>query len=55
MTTDGIDHGESHLEDCLEAVIERFEDGYVLCPVLWSGGACEECMKIFEQREERYG
>lgn len=54
-TADGIDHGLSRLEDCLDAVIERFEDGYVLCPILWSGGKCEECMEIFEKREERFG
>ena len=55
MTADGIDHGASHIEDCLEAVIERFEDGYVLCPILGSGGKCEECMEIFEKRLERFG
>ena len=53
-TADGIDHGASHIEDCLEAVIERFEDGYILCPILWSGGKCEECMEVFEKRMERY-
>lgn len=54
-TADGIDHGKYHIEDCLEAVIERFADGYVLCPILWSGGKCEECMEIFEKRIERHG
>lgn len=54
-TADGIDHGTGRIEDCLEAVIERFEDGYVLCPILWSGGKCEECMEIFERRQERFG
>ena len=53
-TADGIDHGECRLEDCLEANIVRFEDGYVLCPILWSGGKCEECMEIFEKRLERF-
>ena len=53
-TADGIDHGYSRLEYCLEATIERFEDGYVLCPILWSGGECEECMEIFEKRLERF-
>jgi len=51
-TADGFDHGESHLEDCLNAVIERFQDGYVLCPFLWSGGTCEECMEAFERWEQ---
>lgn len=55
QTADGIDHGEARLEECLEAMIERFEDGYVLCPILWSGGGCEECMEIFERRQERFG
>ena len=49
MTADGIDHGKSVLADCFEAVIEKFEDGYILCPILWSGGACEECMEAFEK------
>ena len=52
-TSDDIDHGEARLEDCLWAVITRFEDGYVLCPILWSGGECEECMEIFERNLER--
>ena len=52
ITADGIDHGECSLEECLNAQIERFADGYVLCPWLWSGGTCEECMDIFEQRQE---
>ena len=51
-TDDGIDHGFGRLEDCLEAVIERYEDGYVLCPILWSGGGCEECYEAFERREQ---
>ena len=52
-TADGIDHGCGRIEYCLEATIERFEDGYVLCPILWSGGSCEECMEVFERRQER--
>lgn len=54
-TADNIEHGNGRIEDCLEAVIERYEDGYVLCPILWSGGKCEECMEIFERRQERDG
>jgi hypothetical protein len=53
-TADGIDHGDSALEDCLEAIIERYEDGYVLCPIIWSGGSCEDCMEILERRMDRY-
>ena len=53
-TADGINHGNSHLEECFEAVIERFEDGYVSCPILWSDGSCGECMEIWEKRIERY-
>ena len=53
-TDDGIEHGESVLEDCLEAVIERFEDGFVLCPIIWQGGSCEECMEVFERESWRY-
>lgn len=51
MTADGIDHGKSQLTYCLEAVIEKFEDGYVLCPILWSHGSCEECYEVFLRRE----
>ena len=51
-TADGIDHGSHILADCFEAVVEKFEDGYILCPILWSGGKCEECMEILERREE---
>ena len=55
MTADGIDHGDCILQDCFEAVIEKYEDGYILCPILWSGGKCEECMEVFERRQERDG
>lgn len=54
-TADGIDNGMARYEECLDANIYRFEDGYVLCPILWSGGKCEECMELFEQRQERFG
>lgn len=55
MTADGIDHGDCIIQDCFEAVIEKYEDGYILCPILWSGGSCEECMEVFERRLERWG
>ena len=51
-TADGIEHGDAHLEDCLEAVVTRFSDGFVLCPILWSGGKCEECMEVLDRRTE---
>ena len=54
-TDDGINHGNGRIEYCLEATIERYEDGYVLCPILWTGGSCEECMEVFERRQERDG
>ena len=49
-TADGIDHGDFVLKDCLWAVTECFEDGYILCPILWSSGSCEECYEIFNRR-----
>lgn len=55
QTADGIDHGMARYEECLDANICRFEDGYVLCPILWSGGKCEECMEVFERRQEQDG
>lgn len=48
-TSDGIDHGRSILTDCFWAVVEKFEDGFMLCPILWSGGKCEECVEAFER------
>lgn len=51
-TADHIDHGQAQLEDCLEANILRFSDGFVLCPILWSGGECEECYEAFTEREQ---
>lgn len=50
---DNKDHGGFHTEDCLSAVIERYEDGTVWCPWLWSGGTCEECMEIWEKNMRR--
>lgn len=37
MKADGIDHGSSKLTDCFWAVVEKYKDGYMLCPILWSG------------------
>lgn len=53
ITSDGINHGSGRLEDCLWAVVERFEDGYLLCPILWRGGSCEECYEAWSRQEER--
>lgn len=50
-TADGINHGSHILTNCFEAVVEKYEDGYMLCPILWSGGKCEECMEAFNRRE----
>ena len=50
-TADGINHGKSILIDCFWAVVEKFEDGYMLCPILWSGGKCDECLEAFERRQ----
>ncbi len=49
---DGINHGSFTIEDCINAVIQRCEDGFVLCPILWSGGSCEECMEMLERNEK---
>lgn len=38
---------------CLEAVIEMYPDGRILCPLLETGGSCQECMEILERRTER--
>lgn len=52
-TDDGIDHGRHHIEECFWAIIDKYEDGHIYCPITWSGGTCEECMEIFEKRMER--
>lgn len=52
-TADGIDHGRRRIEDCLNAVVERYEDGYILCTLNISGCSCDECMELFEKRLER--
>ena len=52
-TADGIDHGEHRIDECIWAMIERYKDGYIFCPILWSGGRCEECMEVLERRMER--
>lgn len=51
-TADGINHGKHRIEECIWAMIERYEDGYIWCPIMWSGGKCEECMEILERGEE---
>lgn len=43
-------HGNFNVQDCLEAVVEKYEDGFILCPLLETGGSCEECYEIFERR-----
>lgn len=49
-TADGIEHGDYTVTYCLEAVIEKYEDGFILCPLLETGGRCEECYENFERR-----
>ncbi len=43
-------HGAFTVQDCLEAVIEKYADGFILCPLLETGGSCEECYETFERR-----
>ena len=52
-TADGIDHGDSILTGCFEAVVEKFEDGFMLCPLNWQGVSCAECVATFEERMKR--
>lgn len=52
-TADGISHGLCLFQDCLNAVIEKYEDGYMFCAILWSGGSCEECYQMFEEQSEK--
>ena len=48
ITADGINHGKHKVEDCINAVVDRCEDGYMHCAWLWSGGTCEECVEQME-------
>lgn len=41
------------LRDCLWAVIEIKDDGSMICPLLETGGSCEECYDIFEKLLEK--
>ena len=43
-------HGAFTVQDCLEAVIEKYADGFILSPLLETGGSCEECYENFERR-----
>ena len=40
------------LEDCIWAVIERHEDGTIICPIVETGGSCEECYQLLEEHPE---
>ena len=51
-TDDGVDHGGYIVTYCLEAVIEKYDDGYILCPILATGGECAYCYEVFERRSE---
>ena len=53
MTADGIDHGPHVLADCFEAVVEKYADGFVNCPIIWSGGTCQECVDIWRERKRK--
>ncbi|MDO5131426.1 MAG: hypothetical protein Q4D81_00405 [Eubacteriales bacterium] len=54
ITEDGVDHGEHNVEECVNALVERCEDGYLHCVLLWSGTwTCEDCMELLEKRMDR--
>ena len=52
-TADGIDHGNYETVYCLEALVEKYEDGYINCPILYCGGKCDECYQTLMEREEK--
>ena len=39
-----------YLEDCLNAVLQSYDDGTKLCPLINSWG-CAECMEVWEKRQ----
>lgn len=41
------------LEDCLWAVVERRDDGSVICPLIETGSSCEECYQIIKANKKR--
>lgn len=47
-----IDDSRTKVHDCLEAVVVRYQDGYINCSLVHVIG-CEECYRRFEEREER--
>lgn len=47
-----IDDSQTHVEDCLSAVVTVYQDGFIRCSLLNSVG-CEECMRRFEEKENR--
>ena len=53
-TADGIDHGSYIVRVCIWALIEQYEDGYILCPIEATGGSCEECYQYLEEHPERW-
>lgn len=44
-------HGSHASVYCFEALVEKYEDGFVLCPILETGGTCHECLETFERRQ----
>lgn len=53
ITADGVNHGRFRIEECLDAPIQRAEDGYVHCALMWSGVSCEECLENV-RRNKKY-
>lgn len=46
------DESKSVVKECLDAMVEVYQDGYVQCSLVESVG-CEECMKRFEEKMDK--
>lgn len=44
-----IDNSKTRVNDCLEAVVVRYQDGYISCSLVDTTG-CEECYKRFQEK-----
>lgn len=49
--TEFVQYTGCQVEDCLSAMVTKYQDGYMLCALIDCLG-CEKCMERWEQRQE---
>ncbi len=47
-------HGSHTSVYCVETLVEKYEDGFVLCHILESRGTCHECLEGFDLEGEKH-